>query len=56
MMDAFSMETIVQRLLHRVIALYTKLIAKARDKNDAPVAVASLEHQTLALYLPLHMN
>jgi len=22
------------------------LIAKARDKNDAPVAVASLEHQT----------
>ena len=44
MMDAFSTEPIVQQLLHRVIALYTKLIAKARDKNDAPASSSKSEY------------
>ena len=42
MTDAFSGEKIVQVLLHRVIALYTKLIAKARDAGAPQAACVGI--------------
>ena len=36
MMEAYSTDAIVQKLLHRCIASYTKMVAKARDQGVTP--------------------
>ena len=48
MMDAFSTEPIVQQLLHRVIATYTKLIAKARDVDNVHVSASASTSKTIS--------